>query len=66
MKVYIGKPTEAYTGCCVVIAANNLEEAQRMAEDEMVYNDSVEVSEATDLQTTRTEPGVIISELYFE
>lgn len=66
MKVYIAKSTMAYSGGVVIIAAESLEEAQRIAEEAIFFKNCTEVSESTDLQTTRTESGVIIDSTYIE
>lgn len=66
MKVYVARTNEPYSGGCIIIAANTLEEAQAIAEKEMLYPDCAIVSELTDLQTTRTIPGIVVSETYFE
>lgn len=65
MKVFIAKPTAPYSGGCVIVAAQSIEEAQSIADDAMLW-EKAEVSEMTDLQTLRTTPGVIVEELYFE
>lgn len=67
MKVYIAIPNEPYSGGCILIAAESFEQAQDIAKYEMLHSDcGAVVSESSDLQTTRTESGVIINVTYFE
>ena len=66
MNVYIAKPNEAYTGGCIIVAANSLEEAERIAYGEVLFKNCLEIELMPELQTNRTEPGVIVSETYFE
>lgn len=63
MNVYMATPREAQSGGCMIIAAQSLEEANRIAEANRFcpYTELI-----PDLFTNRTEPGVIIDELYID
>lgn len=66
MNVFIATPSEHYSGGCIIIAANTLEEAQFISEKQRVFEGSYNVTEMTELQTTRTTSGVIAEYTYFE
>lgn len=67
MKVYITKPAACYSGGCIIIAAQSSEEAQQIANEAIFFeNGATDVTEIPELQTTRSTPGVIIDETYFE
>lgn len=66
MNVYIARPNEAYTGGCIIVAANSIDEAEKLAYDEVLFKNCLDIELMPELQTTRTEPGVIVSETYFE
>lgn len=67
MDVYIAKPNISYSGGVVIIAANSLEEATNFAEKAFgwIYS-GFDIELFPDLQSPRTEPGILIDETYFE
>lgn len=66
MNVYIAKPNEAYSGGCVIVAANSINEAEKLAYDEVLFKNCLDIELMPELQTTHNEPGVIVSKTYFE
>lgn len=67
MNVYIAKPDISYAGGVVIIAANSIEEATKFADEafEWIFS-GYKLELFPDLQSPRTEPGILIDETYFE
>lgn len=64
MKVYKVLPKEAYSGGCILIAANSVEEAQSLITDE--YDDYAIPIEVENVTTTVTKPTIIFNHTFFE
>lgn len=69
MKVFSLYPGTGYSGGVILIAANNLEEAQNLAkQDEYVeyYGDIANMKEVEELSANVDTPKVILSSWYIE
>lgn len=69
MKVFSLYPGVSYSGGVILIAANNLEEAQNLAEqDEYLeyYGDFANMKEVEELSANVDTPKVILSTWYIE
>lgn len=69
MKVFSLYPGNCYSGGVILIAANNLEEAQNLAQqDEFVeyYGDIANMKEVEELSANVDTPKVILSSWYIE
>lgn len=66
MKVYQFTPDEPYSGGCIIIAANNKEEAINILKREEDYDWFSPPKELTELTANVDTPQILVNETYFE
>ena len=69
MKVFSLYPNESYSGGVILIAANTVEEAQKIARSDeytTYYGDIEHIEEVKELSTNVDTPKVILSAWYIE
>lgn len=66
MKVYKFTPHEPYSGGCIIVAANNKKEVDRLLENIRGYNDYIGPIELPQLTANVDTPQILVNETYFE